>query len=205
VARDGKTGKMVASRKDRFVLLPENKSYIEMVRSSKRHSLEGKSNYRKILHKKDVVGNLSIDTTNHVLFTNFDLIAPDTVKTTNMLLAKFRFNEAKASSIYSYDDLDYISQSHLQYYSLSFRCKTRILKMNVDMRGVIDFRTAKAEYLTEEQYKQAKKSYKARKKSKASMTSEELDQYIIDHHIPDIPKELKRSLAISKKLNKAKK
>lgn len=205
VARDGKTGKMVASRKDRFVLLPENKSYIEMVRSSKRHSLEGKSNYRKILHKKDVVGNLSIDTTNHVLFTNFDLIAPDTVKTINMLLAKFRFNEAKASSIYSYDDLDYISQSHLQYYSLSFRCKTRILKMNIDMRGVIDFRTAKAEYLTEEQYKQAKKSYKARKKSKASMTSEELDQYIIDHHIPDIPKELKRSLAISKKLNKAKK
>jgi hypothetical protein len=77
--------------------------------------------------------------------------------------------------------------------------------MNIDMRGVIDFRTAKAEYLTEEQYKQAKKSYKARKKSKASMTSEELDQYIIDHHIPDIPKELKRSLAISKKLNKAKK
>lgn len=189
VARDGKTGEMVASRKDNFVLLPENKSYIEQVRNSKRHSLEGTTNYQKIFSKKNVVGNITTDTLNHIICTNFDHIAPDTVKNFNMLLAKFRFNEAKSSSIYSYDDLDYVSQSHLQYYSLSFRCKTRILKMNIDTRGVIDFRTAKAEYLTEEQYKQAKKNYKARKKSNyASMTSEELNQYIIDHHIPDIPK-----------------
>ena len=73
----------------------------------------------------------------------------------------------------------------------------------IDLNAVSEIFVTKAEYLSKEDYKKAMTEEKARAKSKrASMTANELDNYMKIHQIPAITEEMRHTIEVTKEWGK---
>lgn len=198
--RDSRTGEMVDEQKHVTLHLSSN-SVIEGIRKSKKYTTREAEGFTQIIKNDTTVGTIMTDTANHILRTDIDYLFPDTARTINLLLMKIRVTSAKDSYIYRQPEDDYCSQSNLLAHQSYMRCWTKAFGKRIEGDSFDELYIDLAEFLTEEEYKEATKQYKADKKSGAySLTSEQLDEYISSHNIPQIPEELQKSLEISREI-----
>ncbi len=179
------------------------KSVVERAKSSKNMTLRDKGSYQQILEKGHVVGNVVTDSADHIIRVDYDELYPDTVKSYNLLLAKVKIYELKNNCTYRLDNDDYVSQADL------IRCKSfghiniKVMGSIIDFNAVSELFVIKAEYLSKEDYKKAMTEEKARSKSKrASMSANELDNYITAHQIPAITEEMRHTIEVTKEWEK---
>lgn len=182
------------------------KSVVERAKNSKNMTLRDKGNYQQVLEKGHVVGNVVTDSADHVIRVDYDELYPDTVKTVNILLAKMKIYEMKNNCVYRLDDDDYVSQADLIRYKSFGHLYMKVMGSVIDLNAVSELFVTKAEYLSKEEYNKAMKEEKARAKSKrASMTANELDNYMTAHQIPAITEEMRHTIEATKEWEKKKK
>ena len=200
VTRDVHKGVMTDEQK-RVHLNLKSKSVFERISKSEKVSFRDAQGYQKIVCSDTVIGTVVTDSLNHISRMDIDYLFPDTVRVINLVLMKLRVTEAKEHYIYQQASDGYVSQSTLLGYQSFMRCWTKMFGMTIEDNSFDEFYVEKAECLTEEQYKEAVKEEKARKKNTSEApTSEQLDQYIADHNIPAIPEEILRVLELSKQV-----
>ncbi|MBQ9164195.1 MAG: hypothetical protein IJ163_05410 [Bacteroidaceae bacterium] len=199
-ARDGKTGRMVDEQKDVMLSL-RSKSAIERLNDHKDFKLRQAEGYKQIVRNDTTVGTVVTDPADSIIRVDIDHLFPDTVRVINLLIAKFRVTAAKQNFIYQQPNEEFVSQSNLLAYNIYMRYWTKLLGTRFEGDHFLEFRVDKAQFLTEDEYKADIKAYKADKKSgKFDLTSEQLDSYMKEHNIPEIPEELKKSLEISRQI-----
>ena len=199
-ARDGKTGEMVEEQK-RVMLNLSQRSTIEAINKSKKYSTRPADGYTQIIKNDTTVGTIITDSAKSIIRADIDYLFPDTVRVFNLLVMKFRVTSAKESFIYHLPDEEFVSQSSLLAYNHYMHYWTKAMGMRIEGDRFEEFYIDKAQFLTEDEYKADIKAYKADKKSgKFDLTSEQLDAYMKEHNIPEIPEELKKSLEISRQI-----
>lgn len=199
-ARDGKTGRMVDEQKDVMLSL-RSKSAIERLNNHKDFKLRQAEGYKQIVRNDTTVGTVVTDPADSIIRVDIDYLFPDTVRVINLLIAKFRVTAAKQNFIYQQPNEEFVSQSNLLAYNIYMRYWTKLLGTRFEGDHFLEFRVDKAQFLTEDEYKADIKAYKTDKKSgKFDLTSEQLDSYMKEHNIPEIPEELKKSLEISRQI-----
>lgn len=199
-ARDGKTGRMVDEQKDVMLSL-RSKSAIERLNDHKDFKLRQAEGYKQIVRNDTTVGTVVTDPADSIIRVDIDHLFPDTVRVINLLIAKFRVTAAKQNFIYQQPNEEFVSQSNLLAYNIYMRYWTKLLGTRFEGDHFLEFRVDKAQFLTEDEYKADIKAYKTDKKSgKFDLTSEQLDSYMKEHNIPEIPEELKKSLEISRQI-----
>ena len=198
--RDGKTGRMVDEQKDVMLSL-RSKSAIERLNGHKDFKLRQAEGYKQIVRNDTTVGTVVTDPADSIIRVDIDYLFPDTVRVINLLVMKFRVTAAKQNFIYQQPNEEFVSQSNLLAYNIYMRYWTKLLGTRFEGDHFLEFRVDKAQFLTEDEYKADIKAYKADKKSgKFDLTSEQLDAYMKEHNIPEIPEELKKSLEISRQI-----
>ena len=202
-ARDGRTQQMVEKQKSVRLGL-KSKSLIEKIKNSEKIKTRDANGYQQILYNDTVIGTIVNDTDNQIIRSDIDYLYPDTVRVVNLVLLKLRVTELKENYIYTMAD-DYVSQGNLRKYCSFHNAWTKALGKMIEVKGFDEFYVEKADFLTQEEYKEAVKESKAQRKTNPiQMTSEQLDHYMVEHNIPAIPEELQNSLAISRKIQQKK-
>ena len=197
---DRQLEKMVEKQKRVHIGL-KPKSVLEIINKSEKMQLRDADGYQQIVSKDTVIGTVFTDSSAHLTRVDLDYLFPDTMKMINMVVLKLRVTNAKEHYIYQQVTDGYVSQSTLRGYQSYMHAWTKMFKKRVDIDSFDEFYVDKAECLTEEQYKQAMKEEKARKKESAPLaTKDVLDKYITEHNIPEIPEEILKVLETSRKI-----
>lgn len=198
--RNSQTDEMVDERKGAHLRLTSN-SIIESIRKAKKYSTRQAEGYTQVIKNDTTVGTIVTDTANNIVRVDIDYLFPDTVQTINVLVMKLRVTSAKRNYIYRMSEDDYMSQSNLLAFNSYIRYWTKALGERIEGDSFSEFYIDKAEFLTEEEYKEEIKRYKAEKKKGVyNLTNEQLDEYISSRQIPEIPEELQKCMEISKEI-----
>ncbi len=200
VVYDRQLDKMVEKQK-RVNLGLKAKSIFERINKSEKTELRNADGYQQIVSKDTVIGTVVTDSLNHLTRVDLDHLFPDTMKMLNMVVIKLRVTNYKEHFIYQQVSDGYVSQSTLRGYQSYIRAWTKMLGKRVDLDSFDEFYVDKAECLTQEQYKEAMKEEKARKKEPGpEVTKDVIEKYIADHNIPDIPEEILKVLETSRQI-----
>ena len=197
---DRQLDKMVEKQKRVHIGL-KPKSVLEIINKSEKTQLRDADGYQQIVSKDTVIGTVFTDSSAHLTRVDLDYLFPDTMKMINMVVLKLRVTNAKEHYIYQQVTDGYVSQSTLRGYQSYMHAWTKMFGKRIEIDSFDEFYVDKAECLTEEQYKQAMKEEKARKKDPGPVaTKDVLDKYITEHNIPDIPEEILKVLETSRKI-----
>ena len=200
VVYDRQLDKMVEKQK-RVNLGLKAKSIFERINKSEKTELRNADGYQQIVSKDTVIGTVVTDSLNHLTRVDLDHLFPDTMKMLKMVVIKLRVTNYKEHFIYQQMSVGYVSQSTLRGYQSYIRAWTKMLGKRVDLDSFDEFYVDKAECLTQEQYKEAMKEEKARKKEPGpEVTKDVIEKYIADHNIPDIPEEILKVLETSRQI-----
>ena len=197
---DRQLDKMVEKQKRVHIGL-KPKSVLEIINKSEKTQLRDADGYQQIVSKDAVIGTVFTDSSAHLTRVDLDYLFPDTMKMINMVVLKLRVTNAKEHYIYQQVTDGYVSQSTLRGYQSYMHAWTKMFGKRIEIDNFDEFYVDKAECLTEEQYKQAMKEEKARKKESGPLaTKDVLDKYITEHNIPEIPEEILKVLETSRKI-----
>ncbi len=197
---DRQLDKMVEKQKRVHIGL-KPKSVLEIINKSEKTQLRDADGYQQIVSKDTVIGTVFTDSSAHLTRVDLDYLFPDTMKMINMVVLKLRVTNAKEHYIYQQVTDGYVSQSTLRGYQSFMHAWTKMFGKRIEIDSFDEFYVDKAECLTEDQYKQAMKEEKARKKAPGPVaTKDVLDKYITEHNIPEIPEEILKVLETSRNI-----
>lgn len=180
----------------KFVDFYELRPYTFLEHARKRpkvFTLETSGDTTRIYSKRGLAGIAIKDKANEELRIDYNVLAPDTTMTINLLIIRGRLSNAFAKAVYNLDDIDdnYVPQGYLK--RIIFDGDIDI-EMSKDVRDIYHEHTElyidSVSYLTKEEYKADKKIPKAERAKRHGYTLEDIDRLKKKHGVAPLSAEI---------------
>ena len=158
-----------------------------------------KSSKHAMSNKGLVIGTVKPDAVAGTITTSYDAVYPDSMLSVNSLLFKLKIYEAKTGEVFrKSEDSDEMRIENLLVSSETTQLWVKLMGTEYEGRSISDFYVEEAEALTKEEYKEAIKEAKARRREPVTMTKGQLETYAARLHVRPLPQSVKQALSQSK-------
>ena len=183
-------------RASKFIDFYELKPYtfLEKARKTPKHfTVEARGDSTYVYTKRGLAGTAFKDTVNHLLYLDYNAIAPDTSMTINLLVVKAQLNRAHAKGVYWYDETteNYVPQGNLKH--IVFDGYIEISSPSIGGKAgrevfneYTELYVDSVAYLTRDEYKADKRISLADHRQRCGYTDSDIDRLKQKHNVPPL-------------------
>lgn len=175
-------------------------TFLEKARKVPKHySMEVSGDTTRVYCKRGLAGIAVRDTANHELRMNYNALAPDTIKSINLLIAKASLRNVHADAVYQINDneIDYVPQGQLKRISFDGDVDAYLYGENA-YRAVYhehnDFYVDSVVYMTKDEYKADKKLSWGERRERSGYTEADIDRLKQKLNVPPLSAEVRQRM-----------